>query len=52
MATPSQVGLLVAVLLTITMATAQDYEDPPCFIPEGHTDKEPVGYYDPEPRSG
>jgi len=44
-----QVGALVVVFLILSTADAQQ---PDCYIPEGHTNGEPVGYYDPEPRSG
>jgi len=44
-----QVGALVVVFLILSTADAQQ---PDCHIPEGHTNGEPVGYYDPEPRSG
>jgi len=43
-----QFGALILALLVSAVAATE----PKCHIPDGHYDREPVGYYDPEPRDG
>ena len=42
---------LILVLFIVSASTTDD-EPAKCHIPEGHYNGEPVGFYDPEPRSG
>ena len=46
-----QVWALILVSFIVSASTT-DGGPATCYIPEGHYDGEPIGYYDPEPREG
>jgi len=46
-----QVWALILVSFIVPASTTDD-GPATCYIPEGHYNGEPIGYYDPEPREG